>query len=159
MARPAARQATAGEVVGGRGRRHRVFGLLVHNIADLPDQTLLSPQTLWPSVVTASLLGVYAAGTVRLAGMGLFGWALLNLVGGPLSVAPIPVLPFEPEQTLRHYSFPLLYAATQLPLLVVSYRFAACQPLAPSREAAQAPQPRRCANPSECPRTHHRDRP
>lgn len=135
------------------------FGLLVHNIADLPDQTLLSPQTLWPSVVTASLLGVYAAGTVRLAGMGLFGWALLNLVGGPLSLAPIPVLPFEPEQTLRHYSFHLLYAATQLPLLVVSYRFAACQPLAPSREAAQAPQPRRCANPSECPRTHHRDRP
>ena len=104
------------------------FGLLVHNIADLPDQTLLSPQTLWPSVVTASLLGVYAAGTVRLAGMGLFGWALLNLVGGPLSVAPIPVLPFEPQQTLRHYSFHLLYAATQLPLLVVSYRFAACQP-------------------------------
>ena len=98
------------------------LGLLVHNVADLPNQTLLSPETLWPSLVTAALLALYATGRVRLAGIGLFGWALLNLAGGTLSVMPHPVLPFEPEQTLRHYSFHLLNAATQVPLLVVSYQ-------------------------------------
>lgn len=97
------------------------LGLLVHNVADLPDQTLLSPETLWPSLVTAALLALYATGRVHLAGIGLLGWALLNLVGGTLSVLPLPVLPFEPEQTLRHYSFHLLYAATQFPLLVMSW--------------------------------------
>jgi len=35
-----------------------------------------------------------------------------------LSVLPLPVLPFTPEQSLRHYSFHVLYAATQVPLLV-----------------------------------------
>jgi hypothetical protein len=25
------------------------LGLLVHNVAELPGQTLLSPETLWPS--------------------------------------------------------------------------------------------------------------
>ena len=49
------------------------LGLLVHNVVDLPDQTLLSPETLWPSLVTAALLALYATGPVRLAGIGLFG--------------------------------------------------------------------------------------
>lgn len=112
------------------------LGLLVHNVADLPDQTLLSPETLWPSVVTAALLTVYATGAVRLVGVGLFGWGLLNLLGGTFSVLPLEALPFEPEQTLRHYSFHLLYAATQVPLLVVSFRLAAGPRPASSREAA-----------------------
>jgi len=52
----------------------------------------------------------------------------MNLVGGALSVLPLPVLPFEPEQTLRHYSFHLLYAAAQIPLLVLSCRLALSRP-------------------------------
>ena len=110
------------------------LGLLVHNVADLQDQTLLSPETLWPSLVTAVLLAAYATGRVHLAGVGLFGWALLNLVGGALSVLPLAVLPFEPEQTRRHYSFHLLYAATQVPLLVVSYRLVVGPRPRPSRD-------------------------
>lgn len=100
------------------------LGLLVHNVADLPGQTLLSPETLWPSLVTAALLTGYATGLVRVAGFGLFGWALLNLLGGSLSVLPLSVLPFEPEQSVRHYSFHLLYAATQIPILVVAHHLA-----------------------------------
>jgi hypothetical protein len=115
------------------------LGLLVHNVADLPDQTLLSPETLWPSVVTAVLLTLYATGAVRLAGIGLFGWALLNLVGGTFSVLPLPGLPFEPEQSLRHYSFHLVYAATQVPLVMVSYQLVAGPRSAPWRERAPAP--------------------
>ena len=98
------------------------LGFLVHNVADLPGQTLLSPETLVPSLVTAALVVAYAAGWRRVAAVGLLVWATLNLVGGALSVLPLPVLPFAPEQTLRHYSFHALYAATQIPLLVVSSR-------------------------------------
>lgn len=112
------------------------LGLLVHNVADLPRQTLLSPETLWPGLVTAALLALYATGRVRLAGIGLFGWALLNLVGGTLSVLPLPVLPFEPEQTLRHYSFHLLYAATQVPLLMMFYQLVSGPRSRPSRHTA-----------------------
>jgi hypothetical protein len=73
---------------------------------------------------------------VRVAGIGLFGWALLNLMGGALSVMPLSALPFGPEHTLRHYSFHLLYAATQIPLLAVSYQLAVGPRSAPPREAA-----------------------
>ena len=98
------------------------LGLLVHNVADLPDQTLLSPESLWPSLVTATLLVLYAAGAVRAAGIGLLTWAALNIAGGAVRVLPLPVLPFTPDLSLRHYTFHVLYAATQIPLLVIAYR-------------------------------------
>lgn len=107
------------------------LGLLVHNVADLPDQTLLSPETLWPALITAGLLTAYWKCPERVAGIGLIGWALLNLLGSALSVIPLPALPFDPEQTPRHYSFHLLYAATQIPLLATSY------PLAFARRSAR----------------------
>ena len=51
----------------------------------------------------------------------LLTWALLNLLGGAvLSVLPLPFLPFVPEQSLRHYSFHLLYGLTQVPLIVAA---------------------------------------
>ena len=112
------------------------FGLVVHNVADLPDQTLLSPETFWPTVVTMALLLAYWKLPVRVAGAGLLGWALLNLAGGALSVVPLPVLPFDPDQTVRHYSFHLLYAAAQVPLLVIS-RHLAFQPRSLSRSASR----------------------
>ena len=64
------------------------LGFLVHNVADLPGQTLLSPETLVPSLVTAALVVAYAAGWRRVAAVGLLVWATLNLVGGALSVLP-----------------------------------------------------------------------
>ena len=39
--------------------------------------------------------------------------------GGLLSVLPLPLLPFQPEQSLYHYTFHGLYLASQLPLLIV----------------------------------------
>ena len=32
-------------------------------------------------------------------------WAVINLLGGAISVLPLPMLPFNPEQTLTHYGF------------------------------------------------------
>jgi hypothetical protein len=48
----------------------------------------------------------------------ILGWALLNLViGGVVSVLPLPILLFEPEQTLDHYLAHVYYTAGQLPLV------------------------------------------
>jgi hypothetical protein len=98
------------------------LGFVVHNVADLPGQTLISNETLWPTVFTAVLLVLYAFGPRRAATIGLLAWATLHFVGGIVSVLPLPFLPFAPDQTLRHYSFHLLYAVTQLPLVVVSWQ-------------------------------------
>jgi hypothetical protein len=49
----------------------------------------------------------------------LLAWGLLHLVGGFATVLPLPVWPFSPEQSVRHYAFHVLYAFTQLPLVAL----------------------------------------
>ncbi|GAB3931182.1 hypothetical protein GCM10029976_034590 [Kribbella albertanoniae] len=94
------------------------LGFVLHNVADLPGQTLLSAETLYPSLVYVALIGV-----LRWSAWPLFGWAVLNGVGGGLlSVLPLPFLPFDPVQTFHHYSFHVIYTATQIPLAVLAFR-------------------------------------
>jgi hypothetical protein len=93
-------------------------GYFVHNVADLPGQTILSPESLYPSLAWIAALVLWLVPTTRTAGAWmLLAWAVINLVGGAISVLPLPILPFEPEQTVKHYAFHALYAATQLPLI------------------------------------------
>lgn len=99
------------------------LGLVVHNVADLPGQTLGSPESLYPGLGLAVLLALHRLGPRRVAASVLLGWAVVSLVvGGVLSVLPLGVFPFEPEQTLRHYTFHALYAGAQLPLLLTAGR-------------------------------------
>jgi len=99
-------------------------GLFVHNLADLPGQTLLSPESLYPILLTAVLVVAWFTPIRRIATWALLGWAALNLLGGGIvSVLPLPFLPFRPEQSFRHYAFHLLYFASQLPLLIVTARW------------------------------------
>lgn len=58
-------------------------------------------------------------------------WAMLLLawtagghlfIGAVLSVLPLPLWPFSPEQSVAHYASHLIYAITQLPLLWVLWR-------------------------------------
>ena len=94
------------------------LGFYIHNIADLPGQTLLSPETSLPTLITFLLfLAWWRFPPARVATWLLLGWGVLNLIGGALSVIPFPFLPFYPEQTLWHYLFHVLYAVTQLPLI------------------------------------------
>lgn len=98
------------------------LGFYLHNVADLPGQSLFSPETGLPTLVTVALfLACWRfpsqQGTMWL----LFGWGLLNLIGGGLSVVPLPFLPFYPEQSLRHYFFHGVYGAAQLPLIVLAW--------------------------------------
>jgi Na+/melibiose symporter-like transporter len=94
-------------------------GFLTHNLADLPGQTPLSPESLIPTLITLALLGLWLMPATRRAGAwGLLVWATLHLVGGGiLSVLPIGVFPFTPDQSWSHYAFHLVYTVTQVPLV------------------------------------------
>jgi hypothetical protein len=98
-------------------------GFVVHNFADLPGQTFLSPETLFPTLVFAVLLFLWFTPARRGAAWATLVWAVLHLVGGAvISVLPLPILPFDPDQSVRHYLFHLLYAAPQIPLVLFAWR-------------------------------------
>jgi hypothetical protein len=96
------------------------LGMVVHNLLELP-LTLLSPENSLPGLVSFLLfLGWWRLSDARTALLyAMFGWALLHLVaGGVLSVLPLPVWPFVPEQSLAHYLSHAFYSLLQLPLLI-----------------------------------------
>jgi hypothetical protein len=94
------------------------LGFYIHNVADLPGQTLLSPETSLPTLVTLVLFLVWWRFPFkRVTTWLLLGWGVLNLIGGGISVFPFAFLPFYPEQTVRHYFFHVVYGAAQLPLI------------------------------------------
>lgn len=96
------------------------LGLLIHNVADLPGQTLLSPESAYPAAVLTVIVALWFSAGRRVAAWLLLGWGLLHLIGGSVvSVLPLAVLPFDPEQSIRHYAFHVLYGVMQAPLLVV----------------------------------------
>jgi hypothetical protein len=100
------------------------LGNYIHNVADLPQLTPLSPEN---SLVALATLGLFIAWwqltRLRRATTALLlGWGLTHLIGGAvLSVLPIGLFPFDPEQSLRHYLFHLLYGAMQLPLIALAF--------------------------------------
>ena len=99
-----------------------VGGMLEHNVYELGPAFLLSPETLLPVALYAVLVvlaGRERSGTaVRTV---LVVWVLLNLVGGGvLSVLPLAILSFVPEQSIGHYATHVVYAVAQLPLLLIA---------------------------------------
>jgi hypothetical protein len=94
-------------------------GFLVHNLADLPGQTPLSPESLLPTLVTVALLVLWLVPATRTAGAwALLAWSALHLIGGGiLSVLPVGLFPFDPEQSWKHYAFHVAYTVTQVPLV------------------------------------------
>lgn len=99
------------------------LGLFAHNLADLPARALLGAETIGPTAVYLLLGAGLPSPARRVAGWLLLGWGWLHRVGGAvLSVLPVPLWPYRPEQTLRHYAFHALYGVAQIPLLVVATR-------------------------------------
>ena len=109
-------------------------GHLVHNLEEFGATTLMLGQTAIPAAVTTLLL-VAASRPSRGLHLAAGIWGLVVLVGGGASVLPLPVLPFEPAQTVSHYLAHVAYALLQVPLLVVAWRGGAF--------GADAPEPRR----------------
>jgi hypothetical protein len=97
--------------------------MLAHNLYELP----LSPIDLENSgpIAFAAILGVAYAlrPDSKVVAAAALGWGVLNLViGGIVTVLPLSVLPFVPEQSIAHYAAHVVYAVGQVPLVSLSYR-------------------------------------
>jgi hypothetical protein len=70
--------------------------MFVHNVADLPNLTLASPENLIPGLIWLLLLGVWWAMPGRAAPTYLLvAWGLLNLIGGFATVIPLTRLALQ----------------------------------------------------------------
>ena len=110
-----------------------VLSMLAHNLYELP----LSPIDVENSgpIVFAGILGMaYAVSPdSKAVTAALLGWGVLNLViGGVVSVLPLPILPFVPEQSVTHYGAHVVYTLGQVPLVLLAYRALARRSLSPT---------------------------
>jgi hypothetical protein len=98
-------------------------GMLAHDVYEFGLGFVFDPQTLIPLgifVVLAVLAARETAG--RAIWIALFSWAVLNLVGGGiLSVLPLGLFPFQPEQSLAHYGIHVVYTLAEVPLVLVAW--------------------------------------
>lgn len=99
------------------------LSMLAHNLYELP----LSPIDLENSGPTAfaAIIGIAYAlrPDSRAVAAAALGWGVLNLViGGIVSVLPLSILPFVPEQSVTHYGAHVVYTLGQIPLVVLGYR-------------------------------------
>ena len=97
--------------------------MLAHNMYELP-LSPIDPENSGPMLVAVLLGLAYALRpTSKAVAAAALGWGVLNLViGGIVTVLPLPILPFVPEQTLTHYGAHVVYTLGQVPLVVLSYR-------------------------------------
>lgn len=98
-------------------------GMLAHDILEFGPAFLVDPQTLIPLAIFAVLAVLAARESAALpAWIALFAWGALNLVGGGiLSVLPLGLLPFRPEQSLGHYGAHVVYSLAEAPLVLVGW--------------------------------------
>ena len=97
-------------------------GMMAHNVFEFGPWFLASPETLIPLAIYGllALLAQSRPDSIVVL-VALLGWALLNLVGGGiLSVLPLGLFPFTPEQSLGHYGAHVVYAVAQVPLVLVA---------------------------------------
>ncbi len=100
------------------------LGLVTHNLAELTGQARLGPATLLPTAVLLLLAAGWLSPGRRVAAWLLLGSGWLHAIGGGLlSVLPLPLWTYQPEQSLRHYAIHALYALLQAPLLVTVTRY------------------------------------
>jgi hypothetical protein len=101
-----------------------VAGMIAHNVLEFGPGFLGSAETLIPVGIYVLLaLLAWPRPANMVVHVCLVVWALLNLVGGGiLSVLPLGLFPFEPEQSLGHYGAHVIYAVAQLPLVIVAVR-------------------------------------
>jgi hypothetical protein len=100
------------------------LGEYIHNLFELPNLTVLSPENSLPALVSLALLaGWWLTRFNRVLTLLILAWGSLHLIGGAvLSVIPFPFLPFYPEQTFNHYAAHVEYGLAQLPLIILAVR-------------------------------------
>lgn len=98
------------------------LGLWGHELYRVPSALGLTLDGSLPllAVAVALLLWWLRAANQRAATWALLIYALINGIGGFLSVLPVRFLPFVPEQTVGHYLVHVSYALCQAPLIGVT---------------------------------------
>jgi hypothetical protein len=116
-------------------------GMLVHDVVEFGPGFLVDPQTLIPLGIFAILAIAAARETAgRGAWTALFAWGVLNLVaGGIVSVLPLALLPFQPDQSLAHYGVHVVYTLAEVPLVLVAW--SGIRASGTGHAGAQAPEP------------------
>jgi hypothetical protein len=98
-------------------------GLWIHEVHRVPGVLGLTPDGSLPMLLIATGLGVrWVRARSASAATGLAIYGVVNLVGGWISVLPLGWLPFAAEQTAVHYAVHVVYAASQLPLILLAAR-------------------------------------
>ena len=99
-------------------------GMVAHNVLEFGPAFLLRPETVIPLAIFGLFaLLAWARPANAIVHVLLLAWAMLNLVGGGiLSVLPVGLFPFQPEQSLRHYTIHVIYGVAQIPLVVLAAR-------------------------------------
>lgn len=97
------------------------LAMLAHNLFELP-VALLDIENSGPLLVGLALFAAHWRRPLsRGVHLAILGWALLNLVvGGVVTVLPLPILPFFPEQSPSHYLAHAVYAIGQVPLVFLA---------------------------------------
>lgn len=99
-----------------------IAGAAIHDLAEFGRPAPSNTGLLL--VVGASAAWCVRSDTRRIQTIGatvLAAVAVTFLIGGAVaSVLPLPLWPWQPEQTLSHYAIHLLWAASIVPLLLVS---------------------------------------
>lgn len=99
-------------------------GMVAHNVFEFGPAFLLGPETVIPLAIFGLFaLLAWARPANAIVHVLLLVWAVLNLVGGGiLSVLPLGLFPFQPEQSLGHYTVHVIYGVAQIPLVVLAAR-------------------------------------
>ena len=115
--RPVSRVAMAAALALSAG------SMLVHNLYELP-LSPIDPQNAGPIAVAGILALAYAfRPDSKVIAAAALGWGVLNLViGAIVTVLPLSILPFVPEQSITHYAAHVVYGIGQVPLVALSYR-------------------------------------
>jgi hypothetical protein len=96
------------------------LGLLIHNAIEFPNMALSRPEYSAPTLAWLALFLIWLlVPDTRWPSNLLFVWGAISLAGAVITVLPLPILPFRPEQSLRHYGVHIIYAVTQLPILTL----------------------------------------
>jgi hypothetical protein len=113
------------------------LGMAFHTVREFGWPGLWNPATGMIPVLlvqVALLLAWLRADRQRILTKALLATGLTQLVGGAiLSVLPLPILPYAPDQSVQHYVSHVGYGIAQLPLIWVASRALAVPMPVPSR--------------------------
>lgn len=95
------------------------LGLWFHDAREFPGTLGITGDSVVMGVIAGVLLlAAWRAPRALWPVVALLAYGALMLIGGGLSVLPLPILPFVPEQSGEHYASHAGYAGAQVPLIV-----------------------------------------